>query len=78
MGAIIREVVNLGRFAVRAESAVLPADRGEMVDRCLLVRDRGHHLKDGVELLHGGFLAHATYIRASPDWVKHVYKSHVF
>ncbi len=30
------------------------------LDRGLFVGDRGHHLKDGVELLHGGLLAHAV------------------
>jgi hypothetical protein len=31
-----------------------------VIDRGLFVGDRGHHLKDGIELLHGGFLAHAV------------------
>lgn len=75
VSAVVREVIDAGRFAVRAKRAVLPADRPEMVDCGLLVGDCGHHLKDGVELLHGGFLRHAILLAGSPIWVKHVYKS---
>lgn len=54
VGAVVGEVVNLGGNAVRAEWAILPTDRSEVVDRGLFLRDIAHHLKDGVELLNGG------------------------
>ena len=54
VGALIREVVNLGAAAVGAERAVLPADGPEMVDAYLLVREGFHHLHQAVELLDHG------------------------
>lgn len=70
VGALIRKVIDLGRLAVRAERAVFPADRCELVNRGLPVGRPGHQLKDGIELLHGGFLAHAARLALSPNWVQ--------
>ena len=60
MGALVREVIDARRVAVRAESVVLPSYRGEVVYRRLFVGKRVHHLDEGIEVLHGGFLAHAA------------------
>ena len=44
MGAIVREVVNLGAATARAIRAIFPADGLKMVDADLLVAEHFHHL----------------------------------
>ena len=49
VGAVVTEMINAGRFAMGAKCTILPPDRCEMINCRLLVGQRGHHLKDGVE-----------------------------
>ena len=57
VGAVVREVIHPCAASERAEGAILPADRGKVIDCGLFVGNGRHHLKQGVELL---LLAHAA------------------
>lgn len=50
----VAEVIDAVATAVRAELAVAPADRAEMVDAGLLVREGVHEIEQAVEVLHHG------------------------
>lgn len=52
--AIILEVVNLRRPAVRAECTVTPTNRAKMVNTTLFVGEHFHHFNEGLELLNHG------------------------
>ena len=51
VGLIVREVVDFRSVAIGAERTVCPADRAEMQDAGLLVRESGSQLLKGVEVL---------------------------
>ena len=49
MGVLVQEVIDFCRAEVRAECAILPADRRKIVNRRLLVGDRFHQFDQRVE-----------------------------
>ena len=74
-GLAIREVIDAVALAVGAKLAVAPADRAQMVNAGLLVRERRHQVKQAVDArdhvrpLYGAVIPH------SAGWVKQVYRS---
>lgn len=50
VGLLVREVINPVESTVWAERAMFPADRGEVIDGGLFVRECGHHLNESIEL----------------------------
>lgn len=51
MRPVVGEVIDMGRSAMRAERAITPADRAEMIDAALLVRQSRDHLVKAGKLL---------------------------
>ena len=56
MRLLVGEGVDLAAGAVGSECAVLPADRREVGDRRVLVRDGGRQIEEGAELGHARIL----------------------
>lgn len=77
VGSTIRKVVNLGRTAMRTNRAVLPADRSEILDSSLFIRQRLPHLDEAVDVvLLRSAAFHAPYMPRKSDWVNQVYRCH--
>lgn len=59
VSATIGKVIDLRATAMRAIGPIMPTERGQMINRGLLVGERRHHLEQRIEVLHGGRRFHA-------------------